>query len=474
MSLPSVTAVMAAYNAEAFIGEALDSALDQDYPPELLDVVVVDDGSTDGTAAVVAERAERHPGRVTLVQQPNAGNVAAVATGIGYVLGDMTALLDADDAWPRDKTSRQVAAMRPEVNLVYGDMTVIDAEGKVLQESWLAGDDPPSGRCAGALLEGNPVTASSVLMRTSFARSVTPIPPGIPWADWWFAVRAALQSEIAYQPEPRTLYRFHGANLTLGVQGIDRLRELTKAVTFQRWFLRRIDLRSATPAQLHTAWAAFERNACEAVSLSGSVFAPLVEVTDEDRAKARTLVARAVAARAAGRTADAAAGFLHAAAADPWLTAARDGLAAALSVLPGGEDLPGQQPLAGARDLVVLADAEELLDAPWLLDAWVSEMEGCETVTLAIDAAALDAERAAEELGALTDRAGVGSAPGLDVVAVMGPLDEVGRARLEAGAHAVLSERPVPPGHPPRYGGADLAALRAHLTGKPGALPAHR
>jgi len=59
--LESVTAIIAAYNAEAFIGEALDSALGQDYPAELLDVVVVDDGSTDATAAIVAGRAERHP-----------------------------------------------------------------------------------------------------------------------------------------------------------------------------------------------------------------------------------------------------------------------------------------------------------------------------------------------------------------------------------------------------------------------------
>jgi len=77
--LPSVTVVTAAFNAERFVGAALDSALAQDYPAELVDLVVVDDGSTDETAAMVRERARRHPARaITLVCQANAGNVGAI------------------------------------------------------------------------------------------------------------------------------------------------------------------------------------------------------------------------------------------------------------------------------------------------------------------------------------------------------------------------------------------------------------
>ena len=63
---PFVSALMAAYNAEPFIAEAIESALAQDWPASRLEVVVCDDGSTDGTAAVVEGFAERHPGRVRL------------------------------------------------------------------------------------------------------------------------------------------------------------------------------------------------------------------------------------------------------------------------------------------------------------------------------------------------------------------------------------------------------------------------
>src|SRR4051812_49765036 len=77
---PLVSALMAAYNAEPFIAEALESALAQDWPADRLEVVVVDDGSTDGTAAVVASYVERYPGRVRLIRQANGGPCAARKT----------------------------------------------------------------------------------------------------------------------------------------------------------------------------------------------------------------------------------------------------------------------------------------------------------------------------------------------------------------------------------------------------------
>src|SRR3954454_11043704 len=102
-SEPLVTALMAAYNAEPFIAEALDSALAQDWPADRLEIVVCDDGSTDGTAAVVSGYADRYPGRVRLIQQENGGPCAAVNTALRAARGEWLGLLDADDAWPADK-----------------------------------------------------------------------------------------------------------------------------------------------------------------------------------------------------------------------------------------------------------------------------------------------------------------------------------------------------------------------------------
>jgi glycosyltransferase involved in cell wall biosynthesis len=254
MSEPLVSALVAAYNAEPFIEQALRSALDQDWPA--LEIIVVDDGSTDRTAAVVEGLNDP---RIRLIRQENAGACGAVNTAFHAARGELLALLDADDVWPAGKLRAQWAVLRdrPEVGLVYGDMTVIDAGGNVLDESFLSDARPPQGRCLARMLESNDATASSLLFRRAVA---APIPDGVPYTDWWFAVRAAQHSEIAYLPEPRTLYRFHGGNLTLGTEGPARQREMRKAIAFRLWFLRRLDL---SPGEREVVWRAIELNAAE-------------------------------------------------------------------------------------------------------------------------------------------------------------------------------------------------------------------
>jgi Glycosyl transferase family 2 len=346
-AVPRVSVIVAAYQAERFLGAALESALGQDHPAELLEVVVVDDGSTDATGAI-AEHYARTTGRVRVVRRPNGGNVAATNAALAHADGDVVAILDADDAWPADRISAavRVLADRPEVGLVYGDMTVIDEDGEVLQGSWLAGDATPEGRCVGALLTGNNVTGSTIVLRGSVLRAIAPIPAWAPWTDWWLAVRCAEVSELAYLPAPRTLYRFHGANMSLGVQGERRRGELCKAAGFQRRLLRTIPAGSATPGELATAWAALERNVAEATALADSPFRSVLAVDDADRAAAARLAADGARGLDAG---DAGALWtcLRAAAADPWNEAARTALARALEAAPaGGEALP-----AGLRRL---------------------------------------------------------------------------------------------------------------------------
>jgi len=329
--LPSVSVVMAAFDAERFVGEAIESALAQDYPSELVEVVVVDDGSTDAPAAIARRHADAS-GRVRVIGRPNGGNVAATNTGFDHARGDVVALLDADDAWPRDRLRRAVDVLvaRPGVGLVYGDMTVIDEDGEVLQESWLAGDVTPEGRCLGAQLAGNNVTASSIVMRGAVLRAVAPIPAGMPWADWWLATRFAQLTDIAYLAEPRTLYRFHGANMSLGAQGEARRSELVKAAGFQRQLLLSLRPGDATPAEILAGWTAFERNVREATALADTPFRRVLDVTGADRAEAVGLEREARPALVAG-AAEALWPLLRAAAADPWNDAARDGLAAALA-----------------------------------------------------------------------------------------------------------------------------------------------
>jgi GT2 family glycosyltransferase len=131
-SAPLVSVIMPAYNAAAFIEAALESALCQTY--RHLEIIVVDDGSKDNTAALVETIAKRDS-RVCLLRQPNAGVAAARNRAIAASDGEFIAPLDADDLWMPDKIERQVECMRqggPRVGLVYSWWISIDEENRVL------------------------------------------------------------------------------------------------------------------------------------------------------------------------------------------------------------------------------------------------------------------------------------------------------------------------------------------------------
>jgi GT2 family glycosyltransferase len=466
-ALPSVWVLVAAYDAEAYVGQAVRSALAQDYPAELVHVVVVDDGSTDGTAAVVAALADEHPGRVTLIRQENRGSVGAVNRAAEAVPVDAgaIAILDADDAWPAGKLRAQVEvlAARPEVGLVYTDMRVIDGAGGVLQESWLQGERPPSGRGLPAFLRENLVTGSSILVRGTLRDVLFPIPAEMAWADWWLAVRAAQHSEVAYLPLPRTLYRFHGSNMSLGSQGPARLRELRRGLRLQRWFLRRVEAAEVPIEDLELIWDGFARLASEAVEVAGTPFAALVEVGEEDRVEAAALAAVARALLADGEVHDALATAVRGAAADPTDDEARGALVAVRAAL--GPDGVGPQPLRGARALVVCLEADEVVRSPQVLGACAAAVADLDDVTLALDASSSDAAEAAERIGAVAEALGLAGDERVDLALVTGPLDELAYGRLRAGTTARLATRRVDDGVP-WFAPGDEAALRELLLGR--------
>ena len=112
-----VTVIIPVFNGERWISSTLASAAAQTH--SMLEILVIDDGSTDGTAAIVEAAASRDD-RIRLIRKQNGGVSAARNKGIAEARGELIAPLDADDLWHREKIARQVAAMRsPEVGLVY-------------------------------------------------------------------------------------------------------------------------------------------------------------------------------------------------------------------------------------------------------------------------------------------------------------------------------------------------------------------
>ena len=101
---PLISAMIGAYNAAPYLGEAIESVLAQDYEP--IELIIVDDGSTDGTADVARSFA-----RVKLIQQENGGNGAARNRAVENATGELYAFLDADDRFTPGKLSLQKAAL---------------------------------------------------------------------------------------------------------------------------------------------------------------------------------------------------------------------------------------------------------------------------------------------------------------------------------------------------------------------------
>jgi len=211
-----VSVIIPAFNAERHVGQAVDSVLRQTHQD--LEVVVVDDGSTDGTVAVVQRFPDR---RVRLVCQANGGVASARNRGIRETCGEWVALLDADDYWLPQKIQVQLAevARRPDLLAVgsfmsylgeadrplgVAGMTVGPREQKLVAEGRLTPFPPGST----ALIRREPLEALG-----GFDESLRHNAPAVEDLD--LISRLATQGEVGCVPEVLAVYRLHSGSSTL-------------------------------------------------------------------------------------------------------------------------------------------------------------------------------------------------------------------------------------------------------------------
>jgi glycosyltransferase involved in cell wall biosynthesis len=211
---PVVSVLIDTYNYGQFIEQAVESVLAQDFPAEQMEVLVVDDGSTDDTA----ERIAKYGQRLRYFRKPNGGQGSAFNFGVAQTRGEIVALLDADDYWLPGKLRRVVAEFEkhPEAGLVYHRLLERANETEELHEARFdfVAVSGPILEDVGQLLSYWPQPTSAVAFRLSVLQRLCPIPESIRLqADGYIGLLAPLISAVWAIPEFLAVYRLHGQNL---------------------------------------------------------------------------------------------------------------------------------------------------------------------------------------------------------------------------------------------------------------------
>jgi glycosyltransferase involved in cell wall biosynthesis len=233
-----VSVVMPVFNGQKYIGAALESVLKQTYPH--LEVLVVDDGSTDGSAAIAAS----YGSRVRVIRQRNQGSAAARNAGIGAASGDLVALLDADDAWVNSKLDKQIKYLNgfPRARIAYhrwaewdGDPAVQARLDRETQGQAVAIDATDSGWIYHRLLTECIVHTSTVLAERSLLLEVGPFDTGLRRGqDYDFWLRASRLAEFHKLAATLSLYRIHHESITMGVPERNYAAEVIESALL-RW-----------------------------------------------------------------------------------------------------------------------------------------------------------------------------------------------------------------------------------------------
>jgi glycosyltransferase involved in cell wall biosynthesis len=203
-----VSVIIPAYNAERFVAEAIESALGQTgHAPE---VIVVNDGSTDGTERVI----DRYRGRVKYLVKSNGGVSSARNAGLDLAGGESVLFLDADDRLTPEAL-RVLLAVRPGAAVVYGDVDYVDertGDGRTARVPALAGAAPHPAR---HLFVHGGIPPSAFLIPAELARRVGGFDPRFSYAaDLHFFLRCGSLSPFVRAPEVVLHYRQHDSNMS--------------------------------------------------------------------------------------------------------------------------------------------------------------------------------------------------------------------------------------------------------------------
>lgn len=281
-----ISIIIPAYNAEKYLRETLDSALAQTYPN--YEVIVVDDGSTDGTNDILDE----YGTRIRVAHQANGGSAAACNTGVAVAKGKWVCFLDADDIWLPNKLVVQAQ---------HGGRYIISHTDSVCfgatlpQEVRRSSFEPLyAGQILDKLMIVNFITKSTVMMRRDVYNEYGGFDESYEACeDWPFWIKVCADHELGYIPEPLVRYRVHAKSKSMKSRRTlpARLRILEEAfsaggVAHALAHLRPRSLASAYQVSCHFALEAGDWRYAYHCGLNALRYAPFVSSTWKNLVKA--------------------------------------------------------------------------------------------------------------------------------------------------------------------------------------------
>lgn len=231
---PRVSVVMPVHNHERFLERTLASLAAQTLPPR--ELVAVDDGSTDGSAAVVERFARSAPFAVTLARQPNRGAHVALNRGLALAGGEVIALVNSDDEFHPRRLERLVAALDGDAGFAYSDAELIDDDGRPATGAYADSLRESVARAqrhatdVEALLERNvTISSGNFVFRRPLLEATGGFAALDVCHDWDFVLAATRHTRVARVPEPLYRYRLHGAN-TVSARALAGLMETERVL----------------------------------------------------------------------------------------------------------------------------------------------------------------------------------------------------------------------------------------------------
>ncbi len=207
-NFPLVSVAMASFNGARYIGEQLDSILNQTY--KNIEIIVVDDCSSDGTVSVIKRYQEKYP-LIQLYQNSiNQGVTPTFEKAFGYINGVFIAIADQDDIWEYNKIELLVKEMGAE-DAVYSNSLLVDENGISLNKDFKSIMHLQSYYSGAPLLLSNCPPGHTILMKHNFLKTLFPFPSNIMF-DKWIGYCAAGNNGLKYVDMPLVKYRQHHTN----------------------------------------------------------------------------------------------------------------------------------------------------------------------------------------------------------------------------------------------------------------------